>query len=129
MTVTLAHNRTINEIHNWVKRFLPATSGNVAVIFAITLVPVTSAVGVAVDFGSASSARTAMQNALDAAVLGEVKTAGTVETTNTDKVKKNVAASLNRTEIRDVKITTQYDAAGKTLMGTATGNVATQFAG
>jgi Flp pilus assembly protein TadG len=45
------------------------SSGNVAVIFLIALVPLLSFLGAAVDYSRASSARTAMQAALDSASL------------------------------------------------------------
>ena len=43
--------------------------GNVAIIFAIAIIPVFGAVGAAVDYSRANSARTAMQSALDVTAL------------------------------------------------------------
>jgi Flp pilus assembly protein TadG len=43
--------------------------GNVAIIFAVALIPVFGGVGVAVDYSRANSARTAMQTALDVTAL------------------------------------------------------------
>jgi hypothetical protein len=43
--------------------------GNVAIIFALALIPLVGAVGAAIDYSRAATARTAMQTALDAAAL------------------------------------------------------------
>src|SRR5207245_2656090 len=50
-------------------RFAAAEQGNIAVIFAITLIPLLSFVGAAVDYTRASRARSAMQAALDSTAL------------------------------------------------------------
>jgi Flp pilus assembly protein TadG len=51
------------------KAFLRASEGSFAPIFAITIVPLITAVGLAVDYSSAVSDRSTMQNALDVATL------------------------------------------------------------
>lgn len=50
-------------------RFAGAEQGNIAVIFAITLLPVLGFVGAAVDYSRAVKARSSMQAALDSAAL------------------------------------------------------------
>lgn len=61
-------------------RFASAEQGNIAVIFAIALIPVLTLIGAAIDYGRAVRARTAMQGALDSAALMVAKdlTAGTI---------------------------------------------------
>jgi Flp pilus assembly protein TadG len=54
-----------------------AQSGNVMVTFALALIPIMGAVGGAVDYSRASSARAAIQAALDSAALGTIQTAST----------------------------------------------------
>jgi len=49
--------------------FAGAKRGNVAVIFAITLVPVLGLIGAAIDYSRANSARSSMQAALDSTAL------------------------------------------------------------
>ena len=51
------------------KRFIGADQGNIAVLFAIALVPLLSFVGAAIDYTRANSARSAMQAALDSTAL------------------------------------------------------------
>jgi Flp pilus assembly protein TadG len=50
-------------------RFAKANDGNIAVIFAIALLPILGFVGAAIDYSRAANARTAMQAALDSTSL------------------------------------------------------------
>ncbi len=50
-------------------RFRANERGNVAVIFAITLLPILGLIGAAVDYSRANNARTALQTALDTTAL------------------------------------------------------------
>src|SRR3954468_4685004 len=51
-------------------RFRRDKSGNIAVIFTLTLLPLLSAVGCAVDYTRASQIRSKLQSAADAATVG-----------------------------------------------------------
>ena len=53
-------------------RFRKDRSGNVAVIFTLALLPVLSAMGVAVDYSRATQVRSKLQSAIDAASVGSV---------------------------------------------------------
>ena len=55
-----------------ISRFRRAKGGNVAIIFALTLVPVISSVGCAVDYSRAVQVRSKLQSAIDAASVGSV---------------------------------------------------------
>src|SRR5262245_26579289 len=44
-------------------------AGNVAIIFALALIPMITGLGMAIDYSRASAARTSLQHALDSAVL------------------------------------------------------------
>jgi Flp pilus assembly protein TadG len=59
------------------RRFEPAESGNIAVTFAIALVPLLGFVGAAVDYSRVNAARSSMQAALDSAALMVSKDIGT----------------------------------------------------
>ena len=58
-----------SHIRGAARRFVGANQGNIAVIFAIALVPVISFVGAAIDYTRANSARSSMQAALDSTAL------------------------------------------------------------
>src|SRR5712664_1209029 len=51
------------------KRFAGANQGNIAVIFAVALVPILSFMGAAIDYSRANSARSSLQSALDSTAL------------------------------------------------------------
>ena len=51
------------------KRFAGANQGNIAVIFAVALVPILSFMGAAIDYSRANSARSSSQSALDSTAL------------------------------------------------------------
>jgi Flp pilus assembly protein TadG len=52
-----------------IDRFCRDRRGNIAIITAAALIPLLGFVGAAIDYGSATQARTSLQNALDAASL------------------------------------------------------------
>ncbi|MBX3550122.1 MAG: TadE/TadG family protein [Xanthobacteraceae bacterium] len=52
---------------------VPSRSGNVAIIFALAIVPIIGSVGAAVDYSMANSNRSSMQKALDATALALAK--------------------------------------------------------
>jgi Flp pilus assembly protein TadG len=58
-----------NQVRGAATRFIAADDGNIAVIFAIALVPLLGFVGAAVDYTRANAARSSMQAALDSTAL------------------------------------------------------------
>jgi Flp pilus assembly protein TadG len=56
-------------ISNLVARFRDDQAATITTTFALTMIPIMSAVGAAVDYSRANSVRSNMQAALDAAVL------------------------------------------------------------
>jgi hypothetical protein len=58
-----------NQVGSAATRFIAADEGNIAVIFAIALVPILGFIGVAIDYARANSARSSMQAALDSTAL------------------------------------------------------------
>jgi Flp pilus assembly protein TadG len=55
------------------RKFLQCRQGGIAVIFAFTLLPLAGLVGAAIDYGRATQAKSALQAAVDSAVLGALK--------------------------------------------------------
>lgn len=74
-----------------VRRFQRNDSGNIAVIFALALIPLMVAVGCAVDYSRAVSVRTALLDSLDAAVLA----VGSRANLSDDEASKSVKAWLD----------------------------------
>jgi Flp pilus assembly protein TadG len=62
-------------IKQFLGRFKAARDGNVALIFALTVLPIICMVGGAIDFSIAASNKTALQDAMDSAALAGAKAA------------------------------------------------------
>lgn len=58
--------------------------GNVAVIFAITLLPILTALGCAVDYSLANAAFAKLQSCADAAAVGAVSSEGMTQTASNE---------------------------------------------
>jgi Flp pilus assembly protein TadG len=94
-----------------VGRFIGARDGNVAVIFGLSLIPIISFVGAAVDYTRASAARSAMQAALDstALMLSKDLTAGTIAPSQiSTKAIAYFGALYNNKDAQSVTISTTY---------------------
>jgi Flp pilus assembly protein TadG len=113
----------LERLHNVVARFLPVRDGNVAVIFALAMIPLIGAIGAAVDYSKANDVKTQLQKALDAAVL-----AGVTQTSS-----QQVATA---TAVFNGDFTGRYSSvasaafiqnADNSLSGTATSSVKTSF--
>jgi Flp pilus assembly protein TadG len=65
----MADASIFNQVRSSLTRFRRAERGNVAVLFAIAIVPILGFVGGAIDYSRVNNARTAMQAALDTAAL------------------------------------------------------------
>ncbi|MCK1733470.1 TadE/TadG family protein [Bradyrhizobium sp. 138] len=115
-------------------RFAAAEQGNIAMIFAITLVPVLSLVGAAVDYSRAVQARTSMQAALDSAALMLSKdlSSGTITTSQiSTKAQAYFNALFTGTAtLPSVSVAATYTAStsiGSTIQLSGTGTYTTSF--
>jgi len=72
------------KVRQAIGRFAAARQGNVAVIFALSAIPIITFVGTAIDYTRATTARTSMQAALDstALMLSKDLTAGTISSSD-----------------------------------------------
>jgi Flp pilus assembly protein TadG len=62
----------VAETARQISRFRHDQSGNIAIIFALTLMPILSGVGCAIDYSRATHLRSKLQSAIDAASVGSV---------------------------------------------------------
>ena len=110
----------LSQIH----RFRGDNTGNVAIIFAFSLVPLLAAVGASVDYSLASMERTKTQAVLDAAVLAGVKESGSALqiAKATDFFNAQISNSWGTNPTANFSV----DSTGK-LIGTASGAVNSQF--
>ncbi|MBR0753434.1 pilus assembly protein [Bradyrhizobium jicamae] len=112
-------------------RFRRARSGNIAVIFALALLPILTFVGAAVDYSLAVRARTKVQASLDSAVLlatasTEIsKSAATVQADALNMFNGHMSA-YNMTA-SSVTITATDSVTTRTVVGVASASITTTF--
>ena len=62
-------NALMSPLHRLLRRFRVDRRGNVAIIFAIAIIPILGFIGAAIDYGRANAVRVRMQSALDSTAL------------------------------------------------------------
>jgi Flp pilus assembly protein TadG len=124
----------ISRIRGAARRFSTANQGNIAVIFAIALVPVISFVGAAVDYSRANNARSSMQAALDstALMLSKDLSSGTITAAQINvKAQSYFAALYNNDDAQSVAVSATYTAEngsmGSTIQVNGSGAITTDF--
>src|SRR4051794_9407607 len=114
-------------------RFPRADQGNIAVIFAIALVPIISFVGAAIDYTRANSARSSMQAALDstALMLSKDLSEGLISLSDVNtKAQAYFAALYTNADAKSVSVNASYTAGtsmGSTIVVNGSGAVTTDF--
>ncbi|QUS40391.1 TadE/TadG family protein [Tardiphaga alba] len=116
------------------KRFRSDERGNVAMIFAVSLVPLLGFVGAAVDYSRTNAARTTMQVALDSAALMVSKDLGSNPTMSAAEVSAKAVKYFNalytNSSSSPIAVTASYTTNtkdGSTVTLNGSGNVATDF--
>jgi Flp pilus assembly protein TadG len=112
------------------RRFRGDRSGSTAIMFALSLIPLLAAVGLAVDFGRVYSVRAQTQSALDAAALAAGRVAQLTKTNTTQAASDAASAFFNQAKPKDVALSTlQFspNASNTAFTVTATSWVRTPF--
>ncbi len=112
-----------------VQGFSGADGGNLAMMFALAVVPIMGLVGAAVDYSRANSDKAAMQAAVDATALMLSKNVSTLTTAQISQEATNYFNALfTRSEVTNVVLTPTYtNNNGSQVVITATGTLATKF--
>lgn len=93
--------------------FRAAGDGNVAVTFAIAVIPLLGFVGAAVDYSRANSIKSSLQAALDSTALMLSRDAATLSSNDLQtKATDYFNAMFTRGEVRNIKVTASYTAEG-----------------
>ncbi len=115
-------------------RFVGANQGNIAVIFAIALLPLISFVGAAIDYSRLNAARSSMQSALDSTALMVSKdlNAGVITTSQIQTTAQIYFTALYTDKDATVNPVTATYTAGSgtttsTVLLTGTGSIMTDF--
>jgi Flp pilus assembly protein TadG len=121
-------------IERSLRRFTRASEGNVAIIFAIALVPLLACVGAAVDYSRANKARTAMQAALDSTALMVAKdlSAGVITTSQINATaQKYFTALYTDKEAQSISVNATYTqssgSTGSTVQVNGSASIPTDF--
>ena len=103
--------------------------GNVAIIFALSLLPIIGLIGAGIDYGHAISVRVALQAGLDSTALMLTKKATTLTSGQLQTMAQNYFTALfNRPEAQNVSITATYTTnGGSQVVVSGSANVATNF--
>jgi Flp pilus assembly protein TadG len=114
--------------------FRRANSGNVAITFGLTLLPITLAVGAAVDYSFANRTKAVLDSYADAAALAAANQSAmalSASTARTNAVKffKAQAASLKRGSLGKVSAKVTDSGNGRTVVVSYTATVPTAFMG
>lgn len=122
-----------NQFRDAAMRFAAADDGNIAVIFAIALVPLLGFVGAAVDYTRANAARSSMQAALDSTALMVSKdlSQGIITTSQVaTKAQAYFNALYTNTDAKSVSVSATYtpnSTSGSYVLVNGSGNVNTDF--
>ena len=108
--------------------------GSIATTFALGLIPISLAVGAAVDYSYANKAKAQFNAAADAAALAAVSKFGTPQTTNNAKKTalnefNAYASTIKRATLGSVKASITDTTAGRTAVVTYTATVPTSVMG
>lgn len=123
--------RLLDAVRHPIAAFGKARDGNVAIVFAIALIPMVGLAGGAIDYSRASSVKAAMQAALDATALAMAKQAGSMSASQLDrKSEEYFKAAFHRPDAKRVKISASYSTNGApTVTVTGSAVIRTNFLG
>jgi Flp pilus assembly protein TadG len=124
----------VRHIAEAARRFSGADEGNLAVIFAYSLVPLLCFMGAAIDYSRANKARSSMQSALDstALMLSKDLSNGTIQTSDIPaKAQAYFAALYTDRDAQQVAVNASYTAEsgskGSTIQLSGSGQITTDF--
>lgn len=119
--------------HRLARRFAGDERGNIAVIFAVALVPIIGFIGAAIDYTRANNARSSMQAALDSTALWVSKddAAGNLTAAQvTAKAQAYFNALYKNKGADNIAVTATYNnnaSLGQNIVLTGSGTITTQF--
>ncbi len=110
-------------------RFGEDKTGNVAVIFAIVLVPLIGLVGMGIDYSRASMVQAQMQSSIDATALALSKEAANDTNSQLQTDALNIFnVNFNQPSLQNLAVTASYTTSGGTSVAvTASGSLPTDF--
>jgi Flp pilus assembly protein TadG len=124
----------VRHIRSTACRFGAAKEGNIAIIFALAMIPILSFVGAAIDYSRANMARSSMQAALDstALMLSKDLSQGTITTSQISSAGQSYFTALyHNKDATSLSVSATYTAGtgsgGSTVIVSGSGSLATDF--
>lgn len=123
----------VHRLRHAARLFRRNDSGNIAILFAVALVPILASVGAAVDYTRANTARSSMQAALDstALMLSRDLSQGTISPSDVSaKATSYFTALYTNKDAKNVTVTATYtptSSTGSNVQLTGTGTIVTNF--
>jgi Flp pilus assembly protein TadG len=115
---------------NAARRFSGSSSGNVAVIFAVSAVPIIALMGGAVDFSRATLLRMKMQDALDATSIMLAKEASTATASQLETDANSLfTAQFKQPEVENLALDLNYTSGEQQLTLSGSASLKTAFIG
>jgi Flp pilus assembly protein TadG len=132
--IAMSASSVASHIRQAASRFARADEGNIAVTFAIAILPVLAFVGAAIDYSRANMARTSMQGAMDstALMLSRDLTQGVITSSQINtKAQAYFSALFTNKETQSVSVSATYTPATSSTRATieinGSGSIATDF--
>jgi Flp pilus assembly protein TadG len=129
--VCVMSNSLYSQVSGLLSRFRRARRGNVAITFALAIVPIIGLTGAAIDYSRANAVSAAMQTALDSTALMLSKEA-TADTSGQlqQNALKYFTALFGEPETKNVTVTASYASnSGSQIVVTGSAEVPTTFLG
>ena len=125
----LAVHIPILRLSSIARRFVAARYANVAIIFALSLIPILGLTGAAIDLSRANAVKTSLQAALDSTALMASKNAATLTSAQVQSSARSYfLAMFTRPEVNNVQFTASYSSgSGSSLLVTASADMPTDF--
>jgi Flp pilus assembly protein TadG len=130
----------MNRLHVWLREQLRSFSrdrrGNIAITFALAVIPVIGCVGAAIDYSRANAVKASLQTALDSTALMLSKDAATLSDVDSDgtgsdldrKAKTYFMSMFTRSDATNIKVTASFsDNGGSSVMVNASADVPTSI--
>ena len=122
----MARTALAARLRNQICHFIAARDGNIAVIFALALIPLVGAIGAGVDYSRASSAKAQLQAAVDSSALFAAKGS---YTSDSERANAAVNAFNANYQTRFGSASPTVKIADNTITVTAEGSVSTNILG
>jgi len=128
--VTMKVTRFVARVVSRFRGLKDDESGNVAVIFALALLPVVGLVGASVDYSHGNAVKASMQAAADATALNLLKSAASLNDTQLNQAATDsFNTQFQRPETQGLQISAQYSTEARSLTVTSAGSIKTDFMG